>query len=254
MFKLYLNSDNLIEFNGATDVAAIPQVPITGATVTASLYDDAADAWIMAEEFVLSEDEAAAQVTLSVFGVPKVTVAIGDVVRIAQDDGTHHQTTIAAGSTTTTLVLAAGLASAASKGKPVKLLSKALGVDTLRLDRVIPFELGEQVSVDQDDGTKHITTVSDRDLSTNEIVLADVTTALVSVGNLVAQKIGADVTMTQYGTPAANDNTWGYRGTIADTHAGLKLGQRVRAVINFNGGAGLQREEYLYGRVQNGGA
>lgn len=45
-------------------------------------------------------------------------------------------------------------------------------------------------------------------------------------------QLGAEVTLT--------DNSDGdYVGTIADTHVGLKLGQRVRIELTANGGSGL---------------
>lgn len=47
-----------------------------------------------------------------------------------------------------------------------------------------------------------------------------------------AVQVGPDVTLSHDGS-----GTWS--GTIADTHAGLKVGMRVRVALSADGGAGL---------------
>ncbi len=75
----------------------------------------------------------------------------------------------------------------------------------------------------------------------------------------VARLITASpITLSAYGTfpstpdAIAGDATWGYRGTLTDTQAGLEIGQRVRIEINFNGGGGLQLLETIDAIVSKG--
>ena len=59
----------------------------------------------------------------------------------------------------------------------------------------------------------------------------------------VARKLGATITIstTAFGTPAPNDESWGFRGFLPDDHADLVHRQLVRLEYDFDGGANLHQ-------------
>lgn len=119
------------------------------------------------------------------------------------------------------------------------------------------FAVGDTINVRLEDGTLHEADIDtdgiDASASTITIDTAIPASRSVPVGYEVRVKLGADVTVeTQYGTPAADDETWGFYGVMADTHADIEPGQDVLVEYEFNGGAGLQKTIEYRCRVVKG--
>jgi len=239
--RIQLYADDLLQILGPTDEKTYPIAAITTVTsCTGRLYEDTKDATANTREGVLNVDAAAAAATLTLIATARFLA--GDTVEVDLDDGTLHQTTIASVTDATVLVLTAGLASAAKKGRGIRRRFHPIGATTLEVSGGLgsQYELGDAIEVRQDDGTLHETTVSNR--HADYLVLGDAITVAVSCGQRIARKLGADITMTIFNSAGALPHTddWGYQGTIADTHAGLKAGMKVRAEITLvddDGGA-----------------
>ncbi len=154
MFTLLFESDNLIELQGPTDVT--DDSGITGATVTAKLYDAEEDTQIAILVGELSADEDASQTVLSV----KDTTGFinGDTVEVQLDDGDVHTTTINGAPTATEITLTAGIPSAASQHNEIRRTKHVTGSTSFTVDNGEIYEIGDAVEIEQEDGTLHSTT------------------------------------------------------------------------------------------------
>jgi hypothetical protein len=70
-------------------------------------------------------------------------------------------------------------------------------------------------------------------------------------------KLGVDLTLTSFGdfptaNPIVGDPAWGFRTTLPDTHADLKIGQDIRIEITHDGGAGLKLVSAIRAKVVEG--
>lgn len=239
--RIQLYADDLLQLLGPTDEKSYPIAAVTSVTsCTGRLYDDTKDAMAGAREGALNIDGAAAATSLTLISTARFLAA--DTVEVDLDDGTLHQTTIASVTSSTVLVLTDGLPSAAKKGRRIRRRFHPIGATTLEVagGQGEHYELGDAIEVRQDDGTRHETTVTNR--HGDYLVIADAITVAVSCGNRIARKLGADISMTIFNSAGALPHTddWGYQGTIADTHAGLQTGMKVRAEITLvddDGGA-----------------
>lgn len=109
--KIRIGSDDLVELVAPIDEGITPAAALLTATVSAVLLNTAADT-------VLDAAEAAGQTVLSVESARRI--AVGDVVRIEQDDATTLEATVSAvDGSAGTLTLGTALASAARKGAGV---------------------------------------------------------------------------------------------------------------------------------------
>jgi hypothetical protein len=280
MAKLNYKSDNAITLAGPVnlnlDTAVQTAAPVP--TVTAKLYHERKE--VRTVEFVtrLTLDEA---ISSTVINLPKFTPSVfevGDTVVIDQDDGSVHETTISTFNLATgydSLSIAAGLTKTAAAGSTLRLTKK--GATSLILviqspGGPITLEKGDTIEIDLDSGiiglsvdqVRTITAVEDADnldptvapgQDTFEcITLSSTLTGTVSAGRKVRRKLGADIAMTNFGTfptsnPVLGDTSWGFRGTIADTHDDLEVGMTVRIEVIFNGGVGLQMVKALRANV-----
>ena len=100
------------------------------------------------------------------------------------------------------------------------------------------FVVGDQVELTQDDGSLRVSTVSAIDAAAGTITIDDVTTDTSAAGNRVRVKLGATVTMTEFGTPKLEERNWGFRGFLASTHAGLEPDLDIDVEISFVGAGG----------------
>jgi hypothetical protein len=111
------------------------------------------------------------------------------------------------------------------------------------------FAVGDTCYVELKDGTYDSIAISSIDAAAKTITLVGNLASLASAGAAVTVILGDPVAMTEYGTPVVSPKVtfdWGWRGTIPDTQAGLKVDQNVRVQIELNGGAGLQlRDRYV---------
>ena len=115
------------------------------------------------------------------------------------------------------------------------------------------FQVGDACYVELDDGTYATIDILSIDEAAKTITLASNLASLASAGKSVSVLLGVAVTMGEYGTPSvppAVDADWGWRGTIADTHADIEVGQSVRIQIELNGGAGLKSRRRIKATVE----
>ena len=242
--KLDFQSDNLIRLKGPTDEAL--QTPITGATVTLRVYDAASHGEVAVLATRLTASAAAAATVLAVES--NAFFASPQAIELELDDGTLFSTTIASVAGTTTITLSAGLPSAASAFRRLLRPLHATGSTVLVLGQGqgLRFQIADTVEVLQNDLSRHVTTVSNR--GTDHVLLAAATTQPVGVAQRLRRKLGGDIAMAQYGTPVANDDTWGYQGTVPENHAGLLPGLSVDLEISLSSGA-IQLVETLHAVV-----
>lgn len=113
---------------------------------------------------------------------------------------------------------------------------------TLKLSDVSHFEVGDAVQVRLDDTlTLHDTTISAKDASASTVTLAAAIPAsrTAKKGAWLQKPIGSSFAMTVYGTPAPDDQTWGFIG-FYDDDIDLFDVAYVRSEVDFDGGAGLR--------------
>lgn len=131
----------------------------------------------------------------------------------------------------------------------------AAGVALVPVKSAEPFEDADPVELRLDDATFHTTTIASRDLDANTITLNAAIPGgrTVKARTIVKRKLGGDIAMSLYGgTPAPNDDTWGYIGTVADTHEGVHLDDKIRAEVDIDDGAGRRRIVVMEARVVEG--
>lgn len=107
------------------------------------------------------------------------------------------------------------------------------------------------VEVDLDDGTVHASTLNSVDTDAGEITLAAGLPSGASAGARVRVRLGAPVTMAEFGTPARVSASWGFQGLLPDDHPGLSLDRPVDIEIGFVGlpGGGAHRLRTLFAIV-----
>jgi hypothetical protein len=226
--KLQQFGDDLIELLGPMDnsdgtvVSAIT-------TCTATLYDDRKDTRIDQRVDRVAAEALAAAAQIQLDSTARFTTS--DTVEIELDDGTIHQSAVTSIDSATLMTLTSALPSVVSVGREIRRRVHPSSATVIEVVDGSIFELGDAVEVTLDDGTLQETTVTQR--HEQWITLAAGLSGAASAGRRIAAKLGADITMTLFGTPAVNDETWGYRGTKADDHAGLVEGQKVRVEIEL---------------------
>jgi hypothetical protein len=100
------------------------------------------------------------------------------------------------------------------------------------------FLVNDAVEVTLDSGVLHSSTVDSIQVTDGTITINTALPSQASAGNRVRVKLGATITMTEYGTPKLETRDWGFRGTILSTHAGLELDLEVDVEISFVGDPG----------------
>jgi len=129
----------------------------------------------------------------------------------------------------------------------------ASGANVIQVSRIKKFAVGDTIIITQDDETDHdggLITVIDSESST--LTFTTVTTDTCAAGRVVKVKLGANVTMTLFGTPVPGQEDWGFRGIITAAHSNLYIGQQVRIEIEFDGGANKERVILLRTNVVGG--
>jgi len=203
-------------------------------------------------------------------------ISSGDKVRVTLDDGSVKEAVLtgkanSTGYQTLTFGTTLGVSSAAGNLVEVRTLVASAVLFTVRPD--VLLEIGDDVEILQDDGSPLSSTITQvqRVVATedadnvaavpakNQPVFHAFTTAAgraqaTSSGSRVQVKLGADVSLSSFGSfpasnPVSGDAAWGFRGTIPDTQAGLKAGQDVRVEVTYNGGAGLQLVTSIFAKV-----
>lgn len=235
-------SDNLIELRGPVDIAN--DAAIDAATVSAKLYDTALDTTVGAYTTVLTADALSAAGTI--FVQDRTPFAVLDAIGVQRDDGTEQVVVVSvlpgsAGEITIVPVLT----EASAKGSTVKMIALGPNADFITLADWSEWQNFYTMEITRGSASVTVSTVEqvlsliNRDAGYAVIVpgaLGDT-----AVGNPIKRKIGADITMTAFGSfptsnPVVGDPTWGYRGTIDHDHSEIALGMRIRGEITLTKG------------------
>lgn len=104
------------------------------------------------------------------------------------------------------------------------------------------YAAGDTVRIELDDGTFDEPGITSVDAAGGTILIDSGLTSAAATGNRIAKKLGADVSMSAFGTPVLRsfNPQWGFKGSILLAHGGLVVGQNVRVEISYSSGAGLE--------------
>lgn len=92
-----------------------------------------------------------------------------------------------------------------------------------------PFGIHDVIYVRLETGAWHDGgAVVSTDVEAKTVTIFNSLASSAHAGKAVAAKLGADITMTVYGTPVAGTFDWGFRGVILETHDHLYPGMVVR--------------------------
>jgi hypothetical protein len=242
--------DNVIEFRGPVDLTldAAMSTIIASTVSTARLYNEAKDTKLVDLVTELSADHDAAADDLSVDSI--VGFADADTLRVDLDDGTVKETTLDEAPSGVVLNLAAGITSAASKGNKVHRVKMGTNatylavedIGTLRDDPLRDWRIGDELSFLHDNfALQEVTVAQVLVVPCPLIVIDTAVVAATSTGKQVKNKLGADITMADFGSfpgsaPVVGDPAWGFRGTIDKNHLGLLLDMYVRGEMTIADG------------------
>ncbi len=245
-------SDNVLELRGPVDRTT--GLAVSGAAVTAFLYNVVKDTNIIELVTRLSEDEDTPETAISVEGILGFTDT--DFVHVELDDGTVHATTINGVPASDVITLTVALPSAASKGNEIRRYRLNTLCKHISVHDATPWEIGDVCVIPTDTNGTVSTAVVDQVLKLDNILVID---SALAAATLVGKEVKARllsstaIPCASYGafpTDAAStvlgDPAWGYRGPLPDTDfdgydpgvdIGLKLGDRVRTEFNLVKGA-----------------
>jgi hypothetical protein len=113
--------------------------------------------------------------------------------------------------------------------------AEAIGQTVLSVNNAGVFVEDDIVELIQDDGTTHQSTVASVDTVAGTVTIDDVTTVAAAIGNRFRVRIGAVIAMSEYGTPVLGKRDWGFRGTLASTHAVQVLDREFNLEFLFVG-------------------
>ena len=232
-------SDNLITMAGPVIAeTGLPPSETPSGGVSAKLYDTSLDTSLDRHEETLTEDydEATDVITVS----DPLLFESDTTMEVLLDDGSLSDRTVLSKSGSD-ITMDAGLGGPASKGNSVTITRYPSGMTYVGLTNMDEWLIGMTIEITLANGTLEEFTVTSSDRDSGWVKLHTGTGSSAVAGGLVKRKIGADVSMSSYGTfptadPEPGDETWGFRGTINHNHAGIQLGMRLRAEITYEDG------------------
>ncbi len=171
-----------------------------------------------------------------------------DTLEIPLDDGSLSDEAISA-STASTITLVGTLDSAAEKGREVrKTVTSAAGL-ILSVRDARAWKKDDVCDYEQDDDTVGSEIVSAVNSTLGLLTLPVGPTAAVSAGRLVRRRIGAEITLSSFGTfpttvaaTQPEDQTWGFVGTMDRDHADTYFKQELAYQVTAVDGAGDLRQ------------
>lgn len=264
------HADNIIQYIGPTktiDGAVLDNstdnTP-SASTCIARVYDEQKAATIAPATTRVRTALAAAATVVLVPHIEPLWLEAGDGVMLTTDQGQTHRTTLASavagadeGTPATnfdTLTLTDAIPGACAAGTVITLTSK----DSTATIIPIAFSGREPIAGDSmevqtnTEGSpsranavvtgiqSHATEDGEVAIDQGSVYTLTLTSAIAvdsNVGRIVRTQIGAEITLTEYGTDAqivSGGDEWGWVGTFADDFAGLNTGSLVRVEIIFN--------------------
>lgn len=234
-------SDNLIELRGPVNITTDLAIN-EGAVVSAKLYDTLVDTRLGAYETVLTEDSAFQ--ADSVIVRDAAPLSTGTIILLELDDGSTLRTTIInlSGTDNTTVQLLSLLDAPSSTGNKFSVEIWDSTSTIISIDNFQGWESNMNMEISLDDTTLIERTISLVNPDSGYLSLSGSPGFDVSSGNIVKRKIGADITMSNFGTfpnvdPVAGDPEWGFRGIINHDHSDIQLGMRLRGEITLVDGS-----------------
>lgn len=264
MNTIFYLADNLIQLNGPVDSSSGAAVTDSG-TVKARLYDENKET--RTEALVtraVSSGVSSSDFVLAPLFSPEPT-GNGDVARAYLDDGSVKEGAIIKNVDTgyQKLIFGSTLGAGVSAGNRVEIRTTATSATLIVIPRNTSLQIGDTIDfsatpsthqrtitqiqrlVATEDAENVLATPSANHAEYDVVTLDSATASALPAGSPIRVYLGADITLTSFGTfptssPVAGDTSWGYRGTIADDHVGLKPGQKVRVEIVGDFGAGIK--------------
>lgn len=261
-------ASNLVRYKGPTKLSGNTVLDaVAGATSLLRVFDVSKQQHLIAATTRLRTDVAASVDTWLIPHIVPAWIEAGDTVSIITDTGVRHETGITSlvagtdedtpATNFDTVTVDTAATTKCSEGNRITLLTKGTSgviypVEVLQTN----FAQGDAVEIETNTpATLHGTTVSlmqktksteDGEIASEQLERTVLTLALastvgVSVRRRLRRKIGADITMADYGvTPhVAGAADWGWEGTISDSLVGLEEGDLLQLEVHFDGGAGL---------------
>lgn len=78
--------------------------------------------------------------------------------------------------------------------------------------------------------------VTARDLEANTITIQNALANFADINARVMTKIGPDISLSSYGTPALSTTNWGFEGTMQANHSDVLPGMALRIEIELDAG------------------
>jgi len=97
------------------------------------------------------------------------------------------------------------------------------------------FSIGDIVEATETDGTILSGTLNAVDAAAGTITSDTALAVGAASGARVRVRLGAEITMSEYGTAALGTRDWGFQGTLSDTHPGLSIDKEIDIEIFFVG-------------------
>ena len=131
-------------------------------------------------------------------------------------------------------------------------LTAAVGIaaSSFIVSDVSGFAVGDTLLVRSDTGFwMDLGAIATITSATKTITTSGVTNATAAIGNAVVARVGDEIAMPVYGTPAVGTFDWGYGGVISDQHSGLAPGMELVIEIDLQAGTDLRLRRSFYARV-----
>ena len=119
--------------------------------------------------------------------------------------------------------------------------AEALGQTVWSVTNAAKFAVDDIIEATETDGTILSGAVTAVDPTLGTITSDTALLVGAAAGARIRVRLGAQITMTEYGTPSLNTITWGFQGMLPYNHPGLDLDVLIDVEIRFVGGAGLRQ-------------
>ncbi len=113
----------------------------------------------------------------------------------------------------------------------------ASAATTIKLNNVVGLKANQKILFEFGAYSQFSSTILIVDPALNTILIFDPTPQIVDSGTLVSVQLLPIILMSEYGTPVAGSDQYGYEGVIAGDHASLVTGQQIRLEMRFEGAA-----------------
>lgn len=115
--------------------------------------------------------------------------------------------------------------------------AEASSQTVLSVSRARSIDVGSSVVIQLANKTFHDGgAVTARDLEANTITIQNALANFADINARVMTKIGPDISLSSYGTPALSTTNWGFEGTMQANHSDVLPGMALRIEIELDAG------------------